>query len=213
MNDEKQNNDSGMLLRAAMSAIPALAPLAAWWSEFNSTKNAKRLQVLIDTLNALVACHSRELDAINKDTSKFEERIAILEVTLDKVVKEWQQDKIKKHAKLLIQNLISNDPIQLKMSILERFSELTLEDLNILEPLSISSSVQVKEFHISLDELIPILSKLESRGLITQTGHGNRGIWTMASSDNWREQWLNRFYTATPFGRKLWNSVNSIKQE
>lgn len=57
MNDEKQNNDSGMLLRAAMSAIPALAPLATWWSEFNSTKNTKRLQVLIDTLNALVACH------------------------------------------------------------------------------------------------------------------------------------------------------------
>ena len=213
MNDEKQNNDSGMLLRAAMSAIPVLAPLAAWWSEFNSTNNTKRLQVLIDTLNALVSCHSRELDTIKTDTSKYEERIAILEATLDKVVKEWQQEKIKKYAQLLIQNLISNDSIHLKMSILECFSELTIEDLNILEPLLESPSVQVKEFHMSLDELIPILSKLESRGLITQTGHGNRGIWTMASSDNWQEQWLNRFYTATPFGRKLWNSVNSIKQE
>ena len=38
--------------------------------------------------------------------------------------------------------MISDDPIQLKMSILERFSELSIEVFNILDPLSNSSSVQ-----------------------------------------------------------------------
>ena len=211
MNDEKQPNDYGMILRTAMSAIPVLAPLATWWSEFNSSKNAKRLQVFIESLNALTARHSRELDAIKTDTSKNEERIAILEVTLDKVVKEWQSKKLKLHAQLAINNLISNDPIHLKMSILEHFSELTMEDLGILEPLSQSSSIQVSELSGSLDYLIPILRKLESRGLITQTGHGNRTIWTTASADNWQNQWRYKFYTATSFGQKLWISINSIK--
>lgn len=210
MNDEMQSNDYGMILRTAMSAIPVLAPLATWWSEFNSSKNAKRLQLFIDSLNAIAARHSIEIDAINANASKHEERIAILEVTLDKVVKEWQPEKIKKHAQLAIHNMISDDPVQLKMSILERFSELSIEDLSILDPLSNSSSVQVKELPLPLDELIPILSKLESRGLITQTGPGRRTFFEMAATNNWQDKWKYKFYTATPFGKTLWNSINSI---
>ena len=209
MNDGMQPDDYGMILRTAMSAIPVLAPLATWWSEFNASKTAKRLPVFIDALNALTNLHSRELDAIKTDTSKNEERIAILEVTVDKVVKEWQSEKVKLHAQLAINNLISNDPIQLKMSILEHFSELTLEDIRVLGPLTRSPSLQVSDFHEPVEDLIPILSKLESRGLITQTGHGNRMIWSTAAVDNWQNQWKHKFYTATPFGIKLWNSINA----
>ena len=213
MNDDKTLiSKYGAALRTVMSAIPVLSPLATAWSEFESSKNEKRLQLFIDCLNAITSVHSKEIDAIKNDTSKIEERVALLEVTLDKVVKEWQPTKVKLHAQLFVGNMISDDPIQLKMSILERFSELSIDDLNILAKLTTDSSIQVSELNGSLNDLIPSLSKLESRGLITQTGPGARSIFTTASSsDNWQRQWQNKFYTSTPLGTQLWTALNKIK--
>ena len=209
--NEKQFDSYGMILRTVMSAIPALAPLATWWSEYDSKKNAKRVKFFIDSLNALTSCHSKELDAIKDDVSRNEERITILEATLDKVVKEWQQGKIQLHAQLLVRNMLSRDPIQVKMSILERFSELSIEDLNILRVLLSASSIQVSELHQPLEDIIPILCKLESRGLITQTGHGHRLMWSAPATDDWRDQWNHKFYTATPLGKQLWDAINTIR--
>lgn len=206
-----QSDDYGVILRSAMSAVPFFAPLATWWNEYNSTKNQQRVQLFIDSFNAIASCHSKELDTLKEDVSRNAERVAILEVTLDKVVKEWQEEKIKLHAQLAVQNLISDTPIQVKMSILERFSELTVDDLNILATLTQSPSVQVMDFHIPLETIVPILSKLESRGLITQTGHGYRTMWSAPATDDWQEQWANKFYTATPLGKQLWDAIKPIK--
>ena len=213
MNDDKmQVGEYGAILRTVMSAIPVLSPLATAWSEFESSKNEKRLKLFIDSLNAITSVHSKEIDAIKNDSSKIEERVTLLEVTLDKVVKEWQPEKVELHARLFVGNMISDDPIQLKMSILERFSELSIDDLNILAQLTTDSSIQVSELNGSLNDLIPSLSKLESRGLITQTGPGARSIFTTASSsDNWQRQWQNKFYTSTPLGTQLLTALNKIK--
>lgn len=208
-NDENQKEDYGMILRTAMSAIPGLSVLATFWSEFEATKNAKRMQLFIDSLNALAACHGKELDAIKVDIARNEERVSLLEVTIDKVVKEWQDEKIKLHAILAVRNLASNASLEKKISLLERFSELSMTDLEVLQILGTSNSVQVYEIRKTLDYLIPILSKLEARGLITETGHGSRSMWKSAGSDDWCSKWKYKFYTATPIGIELLNAIKN----
>lgn len=201
-------DDYYVIVRGAMSAVPALSSFATWWGEFEASKNFKRLELFNNSLKAITDRHSKEIDAIKNDTQSYEERVKILEITIEKVVKEWEDQKIELHAKLAVNNLISNAPLSQKMSILERFSELSMDDLTILRFLTGNNSVQVNEIRMDLNQIVPILSKLEARGLIAETGPGSRSMWTSATSSNWRDKWTYKFYTATPIGHALLKAIS-----
>lgn len=152
---EITNDTSGIILRTAMSAIPGLAPLASFWSELNSIKSTKRLNLLSNSIGSLSSCYSKELDLIKDDISNHEERITILETIAEKVVKEWNEEKIKLYAQIAINDFITLEPLDTKIAIINCFSELTMDDINLLKQMSMfEDTIQVINLSKTLDTLI-----------------------------------------------------------
>ena len=187
------------------SAVPWVGgPVVTLWSELKAQKEARNLQRFIDALKEEALNHQTKIEALQQDTTSIEERLFLLEETVEHLCKEWDENKIKLYAKLFIGNVTSENNTDKKVRRIEQLSELTLRDVSYLNLLAkATSTVQVCDIKEPLEDIILSFSKLEARGLIAETDHGNRGIFSTSASRKWDDRWRHKFYTATPIGREL----------
>ena len=201
MNDENW----GIVVRSVISAIPWIGgPAGTILSELKAKKEATNIKQFLDALKEEQQNNKEKIEALQQDKENISQRVLLLEETVEHLVKEWDERKIPLYAKLFIENVTSNNSIGRQIGLVEQLSELTSKDIMYLRNLVNSTdSVQILEIHAPLRDIIASFSKLEARGLIAETDHGNRSVTSMANSKKWDERWKHKFYTATPIGQEL----------
>ena len=199
------NENWEIVAKTVASAVPWVGgPAVTLWSELKAKKEARNLQLFLDALKEEASNNQAIIDALRQDISSVEERLLLLEETVEHLGKEWDAKKVPLYAKLFLGNVTSANSIDRKIRRIEQLSELTCRDVSYLYHLvKATSTVQVCDIDKPLDDIILSFSKLEARGLIAETDHGNRGFYSAAASQKWDERWKHKFYTATPIGREL----------
>ena len=199
------NENWGIVVRTVISAIPWIgSPTGTLLSELKAKRENANIEKFINALNEEQQNNKEKIEALQQEDAIIEQRLLLLEVTVEHLIKEWDEKKIPLYAKLLIGNVTSNNSIDRQIGLVEQLSELTSKDIKFLSDLvSRTDSVQICEIHEPLEDKIVSFSKLEARGLIAETDHGNRSMTKTASSKKWDERWNHKFYTATPIGQEL----------
>ena len=205
MGEQVNNENWEIVAKTVASAVPWVGgSVVTLWSELKAKKEARNLQRFLDALKEEASNNQAKIDALRQDISSIEERLLLLEETVEHLGKEWDAKKVPLYAKLFLGNVTSGNPTDKKVRRIEQLSELTCRDVAYLDYLvRATSTVQICDITEPLEDIILSFSKLEARGLIAETDHGNRGIYSAAASQKWDERWKHKFYTATPIGRDL----------
>jgi hypothetical protein len=203
--------------RSIAASIPGVASLGQAWSEHETHRMGER----IDELGRNVA---DELRVINERFDIQEDLIAkcfdqfpsLLEITIEKVRREFSDEKRKRYAHLLARLIVDGNvrTYDEKIILIESLETLTELDINVLKLLEGHSGVAVKEMNRELLglpgddtkqllELACCLSRLESRGLIlksfTQTGL----TITPHGMEQWVAKWSDTEYQVLPLGKRV----------
>lgn len=200
-------------LRSIATSIPVLASLGQAWNEYETNRTTKRIEELLENLR-------KELEGLKETFGKHEVNLQgfpeLLEITVEKIRKEFMESKRAKYARLLARLTIAgNDrPYDEKVALIESIDILSELDLDVLQLFKGKSEWAVKaldwkRLDLSGDDnqktwqLACSLSRLESRGLIvtlfTHTGVVN-------VTDNFNQaaaRWRERKYRVLPLGESL----------
>lgn len=154
-----------------------------------------------DTLNELS-------DRINP-----EEILHLMFIAIDKVKYEYQEARRKKYAELFVNSILVGNQITFdeKRMFIQLFGELSDADISFLgeffrKSATIQNGVPLEIFRPNLTEIVPLVARLESRGLIFEIfdvidGGGASGC--DESITNLDSQWRNKIYDFTPMGAKF----------
>ena len=203
-----------MLIRSGLSGFGGpFGAIATIWSELEQEENIKRIEQLLQNLKAITDCHSREIDGLKQDKNKAKDAFDCLSSTVKILVEDINSLKVDYYAKIAYNTMVSSDPIEDKIQIIEQFGKLSMKDIKILELLD-SKGNEVRRWthghgELSFENLIPSIVKLESAWLIERDFSTNHLGITLSSDSSINNEWKNRRYKLTPYGQKLWNLLQS----
>ena len=203
-----------MLIRSGLSGFGGpFGAIATIWSELEQEENIKRIEQLFQNLKAITDCHSREIDELKQDKNKAKDAFDCLSSTVKILVEDINSLKVDYYAKIAYNTMVSSDPIEDKIQIIEQFGKLSMKDIKILELLD-SKGNEVRRWthghgELSFENLIPSIVKLESAWLIERDFSTNHLGITLSSDSSINNEWKNRRYKLTQYGQKLWNLLQS----
>lgn len=206
-------------LRSAAVSVPALGSLVQLWNEHEAIELKRRLDQFWNAF-ALEAQYNEKMiqeiaDQVKsntEDVNYLKELIAIVERSVQYAKLEPSDDKQKLFAVIAI-NSIAFGPARSfdeNISIIDAINMLTITDIEVLKRFQGRKSIKVDDMREASEEeslsiLIASLSKLESRGLISETARsGNiNAITFYGDSEKWDNKWRIRIYGILPFGTRL----------
>lgn len=166
-------------LRSIAASFPGLASLGQAWNEFETYRTSSRIKELFDNLKA-------ELQRMGHNiTANVEGFPELLEITIDRVRREFSKSKRATYAQVLSQMLVGGDErgYDDKVALLESLDNLSEQDLQVLLLFQGKEETQITEIRwrdlglpgdlsSQLWEFTCHLAKLESRGLILKVSQG-----------------------------------------
>lgn len=206
-------------LRSIAASFPGAASFGQAWNEYETHRTGERIQELMDNLRLELA-DLREKNTLNEEAinQTAEEIPSLIEIAVEKVRREFREEKRRMYATLLSRlanagNAIAYDE---KAAILHEFDALSEADIRVLNAFPETrgvhpSQLPLRQFHLpgnqieQLGGLITILAKLESRGLVGETSTGSGfDMWsTVGDPTSWENRWERRVLGLLPEGRKL----------
>ncbi len=141
------------------------------------------------------------------------EILHLMYIAIDNVEFEYQESRRTKYAELFVNSILLGNQINFdeKRFFFHLFNELSDADISFLgkffqKSAETQSGVPLKLFRPNLSEVVPIVARLESRGLIFKIfdvidGGGASG-WD-ESITNLDSQWRDKIYDFTPVGVKF----------
>ena len=173
-------------LRSIAASIPGAASLGQAWNEYETHRTASRIQELFDNLKAALeglVVTVGDYGNVLKQCQDFPE---LLEITIDKVRKEFGKTKRATYARVLARLVVGSDASEHedRVALLEGLDSLSETDLQVLMLFQGKEEVQIRELlwrelgfkgdaSNHLWEYSCHLAKLESRGLLLKVSHGN----------------------------------------
>ena len=202
-------------LKTIAASVPVAASFAQAWSEYESRVQFKRIRRFFDEFG-------RELDSIKDRVEKAENYIrrsgevpSQIERTVDRIRKEISDRKRKIYAHLLSNLVTTSGTLTYddKITFIDSLEALTDQDLTILSLFKPDQQLRVKDVMDSpmlkdlsenerLDKLAVSLSKLESRGLISEAiGPADQGVMAkIYDSFGWQEKFKDKYFELLPHG-------------
>jgi len=215
MEISKIENSIKFGLKTIAASFPVAASFAQAWSEYESRVQFDRIQRFFDEFG-------RELDAIKDRVEKAENYIkgsgevpSQIERTVDKIRKEVSDRKRKIYAHLLSNLVTTSGTLTYddKITFIDSLEALTEQDLTILSLFKPDQQLRVKDVMNSpilkdlsenerLNKLAVSLSKLESRGLISEAiGPADQGVMAkIYDSFGWQEKFRDKYFELLPHG-------------
>lgn len=208
-------------LRSIASSIPVLASLGQAWSEYENFQTGKRISELMENLK-------RKLEELSKRINNFEETCqhiseefpSLLEITIDKVRKEFSQEKRRIYADVLANLSFQQyqEPYEDKTSVLHSLDALNPKDLEVLKLFRSREESAVKELNWEslnlqgdnnqkITELLSMLAKLESRGLIITARLSDVAIYPIDGLDKSIARLSETQYRILPLGKKILSTL------
>jgi len=146
------------------------------------------------------------------DRTDPEENLHLMFITIDKVQFEYQEARRKEYAKLFVNSILVGNQITFdeKRMFIQLFGELSDADVSLLGKFfknlaAVKNGVPLEVFRPNLTEIVPLVARLESRGLIFQRfdDYNVRVERWEGSIKNFDSRWRNKVYGLTPVGVKF----------
>ena len=214
---DDQREIVGAAVRTILAAVPGCSWIAQAWSEYESYKQKQRIELFFRNLAQAMQRAERQIRQHEEYSRQSGEFPLLLEKTLDFVSREPSETRTNQHATLLANCLAAGPdlPPREKIDYILLLEFLTEDDLSLLGVFYPDKNIRVEKLHESirtfggkptkhnLATVIFSLSKLESRGLVSQT-EDNIGHQAWAGPiDNWYNRWLFKHYTILSHGKML----------
>lgn len=208
-----QENDDvkgciGAVSRVVLSLLPYGGSIATLLSELEQAELKKKIDMFINKTEALLQCHSNEIDKLKDNQEKLKETLNLTSATVQKLRLEWDESKIPGYAKLLKNCFLSPEPLDKKMQVIEQFSRLSQNDINVMEKFEPGKAKAINEFcygHYGnyLESLIPSIVKLESYWLIEESFETKWSAISISTDSETQKKWRNKRYKLTSYGLAL----------
>jgi hypothetical protein len=204
-------------LRSIAASFPGFASIGQAWSEYENCRTSQRIQELIDNLKIEVGNFKERIGNLEeKFNAVAEEFPSLLEITVDKVRREFSKEKRKIYAHVLV-GLAITDKVQTydeRTALIHELEVLTPIDLEALrlfknEDISEVNNLRWQTLELpgdeneQLEQLASILAKLESRGLIITTSMPSGVTYVPNGMTNWAARWISTKYKILPLGKQL----------
>jgi hypothetical protein len=204
-------------LRSLGASFPVFASLGQAWSEHDAYRTGERIEEFFRHMkNEVERIASRlhiQADAV---TQVRDEILSLLEISIEKVRKEFSDDKRRVYARVFVNLAIRQRELSYeeKVSILHELDTLTTQDLRILRLFDKKLELSVKELdwgslglsgdqNQQLAHLASSLAKLESRGLLL-TAFTHSGVLTIPNGlEEWSARWVQTRYRLLPLGQAV----------
>lgn len=208
-------------LRSIAASFPVLASLGQAWSEYENYQTGNRISELMKNLEIRYEELSTRVSMLEEFSAQIPEDFpSLLEIAIDKVRKEFSQEKRKIYADVLASlSIQQNAPYDDKCAILHSFDTLNPRDLDVLKLFKAADESAAKDLdwhsldlkgddNKQLAELASMLAKLESRGLIV-TVRLHTGVLLYPSNDLDKSiaKLSETQYRILPLGKKLLSAL------
>lgn len=208
-------------VRSLSASFPGTASLAQAWSEYETKIKFERIDQIFENLK-------HEIDHIKKLNLKFintEEIPPLIERTIEKIKREVSEKKRKKFATLLANCMVLNKSISCddKINAIETLDTLTEQDIKILALLPPSGSIFVDDlmkYNLFPDDndlqrsskFVVSLSKLESRGLISESTKKSSSYAGSGTGSYWINRWRQKHIELLPYGSIFIKMIASFEK-
>lgn len=188
---------------------PITAALADAYTQLTDEKRWRYVEEFFQDVTKDMQDHEDKLSELYNRTDP-EESLHLMFIAIDKVKFEYQEARRKKYAELFVNSILLGNKINFdeKRMFIQLFGELSDADIILLGKFSHDNTVHLEEFRTigsseGLQMTIPLVSRLESRGLITEVYGALRITQWEGSPDNFDSKWRNKVYCLTPIGIKF----------
>lgn len=169
-------------LRSLAASFPVAASFGQAWSEYEGRRTAERIAELFDDVQKELAAQRGRLEAQEVSLEPVKDFPELLEITVEKVRREYTRAKREAYARLLTRLAVGDNERNHdeKVAVLESLDSLTEFDLNVLrlfhgqmeariDGLDWRSILEPGRQSDQLAELPSNLARLEARGLIMRS--------------------------------------------
>ncbi len=203
-------------LRSLAASIPLCASLGQAWSEYENHRTAQRIQELFANFRAELEGLQHAAAAQTDHMKAGQDSAELLEMTIERVRKEFDEAKRAKYARLLARLLTDGDahPHGDKVAMIDSLDTLSETDLRVLRLFKGKESCKAgglewKTLGLPGDpneqlwQLACNLARLESRGLVLRVSMHNGVVYVRESLNRDTAGWLETEYRLLPLGRSL----------
>lgn len=204
-------------MRSLAASFPVFASLGQAWSEHENYKTGERIAELMEGFSTKLESLKDKVENIEQVCQEIHEEFpSLLEIAIDKVRKEFSQDKRRIYAGVLANLLLRQRDISYddKLAVFHSLDVLTSKDMEVLKLFRgkeesaakdlnwHSISLQGDESH-KLAELMSMLAKLESRGLIITTRIRGGVVYVANGLDQSIARLSETKYRTLPLGQQI----------
>jgi hypothetical protein len=209
-------------LRSIAASVPGLASIGQAWNEYENYRTGERITELMDNLKNKLESLQDRVDNIEDIYQKTSDQFfSLLEVTVEKVSKEFSKQKREIYADVLT-NLSFQQykyPYEDKVAVIHSLDTLNPADLEVLKLFRGKYQSAVKELdwrgldlpgddiNQKLSELISMLARLESRGLIITASTSNLAIYPPEGLDKSIALLIETQYRILPLGQRILSTL------
>jgi hypothetical protein len=201
-------------LRTVIAAVPTVGGFFAQaWSEYEGHVQSERVDEFFDELAKRCEQLEERIRKVEEYTKASGEIPALMERVIYKVERETSQRKRRMYAEALAKSAAVGPEISFdqKITSIDTLDVLTETDIEVLGYFVPGYRIQVSQMLPSgapwnqlaepLGKLVVSISKLESRGLLSQTSSLNIVVAWEGDADHWVNRWRRKTFEITPFGK------------
>jgi len=203
-------------LRSIAASFPVFASLGQAWNEYETHRTSSRIQELLDNLKAELGRLGQTIDAHTDALRQCEDFPELLEITFEKVRKEFGEPKRATYARVLGRLIVDGNQCghDEKVALIDSLDALSELDLHLLRlfkgkeetaigdlgwrSLALSGDVNAQVW-----ELACSLPRLEARGLILKTSTHTGVVCVRSPLNQDTARWLETKYRLLPLGKSL----------
>lgn len=146
------------------------------------------------------------------DRTDPDENLHVMFIAINKVQFEYQEARRKRYAELFVNSILLGNQITFdeKRMFIQLFGELSDADISLLGKFSHENIIHLEDFRVlnleegfGLEEIVPLVVRLESRGLIYEIYDSLKFTVWEGSPDSFDSRWRNKVYSLTPIGIKF----------
>lgn len=197
-------------IKILISSLAQLNPITSAMAEvYNQQMEERRwryIEEFFQEVKRIMENHEGRLRDLENEIDPYE-NIQLLHITIDNVKLEHRETKRKEYAELFVNSILLGNQINFdeKRMFIQLFSELLEADITLLGKFFENSAViengsSLENFRkFDLTEIVPLVVRLESRGLIAERYDVNKERWE-GSKRSFENIWRNKVYALTPPG-------------
>jgi hypothetical protein len=203
------------IVRACFTSISELNPftsaLAKAYFQLMDDKRWKYVEEFFGNVRKNMEEHEQKINELY-DITDPEETLNLMLTIIDKVQFEYQKAKREKYADIFVNSILIGNQINFdeKRMFIQLFSELSEADIQLLGKFNRKSHFRIDLEHFrkrevapglfGLEEVVPLVNRLEARGLISEMPNAKDVIHWDGNKKNFDTVWRNKVYGITPLG-------------